>query len=291
MPVGSLACGDVTVSAIVDEPVFEIALGHLFPACDPAHIAGERWLDPLHVDLSRGMVQLGMHSWLLRTPALNILVDTCIGAHKERPAHTAWHRRNTDRLLTELAAQGVTQDEVDVVMCTHLHADHVGWNTRLVDGRWVPTFPNARYAMSGVELAYWQERQAAAGTPANHGALGDSVLPVVEAGQALFVGAGEQLAPGIEVVGLPGHTPDHLGLLLQRDGTRMLFCGDAIHSPVQLVRPEWASAFCSDAAQAVATRRAMLEAVAADGALIAPAHFRGQRAMRVARHGDAFRPA
>lgn len=283
--------GDVEITAIVDEDNFEIALDRMFPSARPEALQSHRWLAPHHFDFGRCIVKLGMHSFLLRTPTLNVLVDTCVGAAKERPAHSAWHQRGGERFLSELHAQGMGPEDIDLIFCTHLHADHVGWNTRLQDGRWVPTFPRARYCISEIELAYWRAAQAQSSTPVNHGALQDSILPIVETGQALFASAGDTLLPGLSVVALSGHTLDHRGLELNRAGERGLFSGDAIHSPLQLVEPRWASAFCADPDGAIQTRLAILNRVVDENMLLFPAHFRGERAMRLFRVNGHFRPA
>lgn len=282
--------GEIAVSAIVDEDCFDFPLERIFPHGSVAALAGETWLEPDHVDLARGMVKLGMHSFLLRTPSLNILVDTCIGAHKQRPAHAAWHQRQSPRFLENLAREGLSPDDIDLVFCSHLHADHVGWNTQLLDGRWVPTFPRARYAISEHEFAEWRRLQAESDIPVNHGAYTDSLLPVVETGQAMFVSPGDPLVAGLSIVPLAGHTTHHMGLEVSSGGARALFCGDAIHSGVQLVKPRWASAFCAHPEQAVATRLAMLDRVAREGMQLFPAHFRGARALRIAAAGDGYRP-
>jgi len=282
---------DIRISPLVDADCFEIALERIFPGADVAALAGHAWLDPHHVDLQRAAVKLGMHGFLIRTPTLNILVDTCIGAHKQRPAHPAWHQRASNRFIEDLQGHGLGVQDIDLVFCTHLHADHIGWNTMLENGRWVPTFPNARYVMSEVELAYWLDRAVDSDGGLNHGSLDDSILPVIDRGQAMLSAAGDTLVEGLTLVTLPGHSIDHLGLELRRPGGRALFCGDAIHSPAQLVRPDWTSAFCHDPAQAIATRQAMLERVADEGELLFPAHFRDSKAMRIKRSGAVFAPA
>ena len=281
---------DVRISRLVDADCFNIALDRLFPGADTASLAGHQWLEPHHVDLGRGEALLGMHSFLIRTSTLNILVDTCIGAEKQRPTHPAWHQRATTLFIDELARNGLGPQDIDLVFCTHLHADHVGWNTRLENGHWVPTFPNARYILSQQELTFWLEQASQPGPPVNHGALADSVLPIIANGQAMLSAAGDTFAAGLTLVGLPGHTIDHLGLELRRPGGQALFCGDAIHSAAQLVRPDWTSAFCHDAEQAVSTRIAMLERAAEESLLLVPAHFRGASAMRIRRNGGSFLP-
>ncbi|MFC0204591.1 MBL fold metallo-hydrolase [Novosphingobium soli] len=283
---------EVRIAPLIDEDCFEIGLNHLFPSADAARLAGEAdWLCPDHLDPSMATVRLGMKSWLVRAGGRTILVDTCIGQHKERPRHPAWHRRASDRLLRELSHAGLAPTDIDLVLCTHLHADHVGWNTRLEDGRWVPTFPRARYAMSRREMEDWRARARHSAEPVNHGAFADSILPVVDAGLALFVTAGDALAEGVTVEALPGHTAEHFGLHVDRPQGAALFCGDAIHSPVQLLVPEWTSAFCGDPDLAIATRIAMLDRAAHEGLELYPAHFRGAGSLRIRRHGGAFRPA
>lgn len=277
---------------IVDEDCFEIALNAIFPLARAERLVPESsWLCPDHLDTGLTRVKLGMKSWLIRTEPYIILVDTCIGQHKERPRHAAWHHRASDRYIRDLAALGLSPNDIDFVFCTHLHADHVGWNTRLENGRWIPTFPRARYAMSRRELDDWRIAAAGSDQPVNHGALEDSLLPVVEREMAHFVGAGDELVPGATIVSLPGHTVDHFGLLLKRNISDALFCGDAIHSPLQLRFPEWTSAFCGDAGAAIATRIAMLDWAADEGLELYPAHFRGSGSLRIQRADGAFRPA
>lgn len=281
---------DVQISPIVDEDCFEIAVSVMFPTADVELLRQEAsWLCPNHLTPDCLKVRLGMKSWLIRTGGLNILVDTCIGQHKERPLHPAWHRRESDRLIRDLAAQGLHPEDIDMVMCTHLHADHIGWNTRLENGQWVPTFPNARYAMSKRELDHWQAIQAR-GETVNHGSLNDSVLPVVDRGMAQFVVPAEEVAPGALIEPLPGHTLDHLGLRIRREGGDALFCGDAIHSPMQLAFPRLSSAFCADPVLSAETRFAMLTRAAQEGTELYPAHFRGEESLRIRAHAGAFRP-
>lgn len=284
--------GGATLQRIIDLDPFALPLSFLMPGADIAairHLAPV--LAPHHVDFSTGSVLLGVQSWLLRAGGLTILIDSCVGEHKERPRRADWHRRQETGFIDRLAAAGVAPDEVDVVMCTHLHADHVGWNTRLDGGRWVPTFPKARYLIGRTELAHWQATEAREPGTHNHGAYTDSVLPVIEAGLAEAVDDGFDLSRGMRIETLPGHSPGQIGLCLDcRSHGQALFCGDAIHSPVQVYQPGWASAFCSDRKQAVATRLSLLERAADTGALLVPAHLRGVHGMTIAREGGGFRP-
>ena len=172
-----------------------------------------------------------MQSHLIRFGGKTILIDTCVGEHKPRPARPEWHQRTATSYIARLAAAGCTPDDVDMVMCTHLHADHVGWNTRLDSGRWVPTFANARYLMNQTEIDY-RAKEAAARPEADHGSFKDSVLPVIERGLVKAVQAGDEIVDGGTILALPGHAPGQIGLeLAAGKDERLVFCGDAIHSP------------------------------------------------------------
>lgn len=276
----------LTVTPLTDLPRFDIALGTLLPGADPAALAGLGWLGP--DALSGGMVHLVIRSWLIRMPGVNILVDACVGAGKDRPLRPEWHRRDGTAFLAALAAEGLDPDDIDIVFCTHLHADHVGWNTRLEGGRWVPTFRRARHLVGRREYLHWQAA-ARADPAAGHGSFADSVLPVMAAGLMELVGPGFSPAPGLRLDAAPGHSPGHMVLHVDH-GAGAVLCGDVLHSPVQLARPDWSSAFCSDPARARRTRRALLAAVAARGSHLVPAHFPDPGWCRIRADGAGFRP-
>jgi glyoxylase-like metal-dependent hydrolase (beta-lactamase superfamily II) len=172
----------------------------------------------------------------------------------------------------------VAPEAIDLVFCTHLHADHVGWNTRLRDGRWTPTFPNARYLIGRREYAHWSERR-----DLNHRSFQDSVLPIVERGQMDLIVDGYAITTGVTLVPLAGHTPGQMGLRLDRPGGAALFCGDAFHSPAQIVDPGLSSAFCSDPVEAVALRHRLLDELSDENRTLVPAHFRGSGRVTIAR--------
>jgi glyoxylase-like metal-dependent hydrolase (beta-lactamase superfamily II) len=281
-----LTLGDVTIDSVSDIDPFALPLRRILPAADLAALAPHRaLLEPDHLDLAAETLLIVVQSLLLRVDGLTILVDGCVGEDKPRPNRPDWHARRATGFLDRLAALGVAPDQLDFVFCTHLHADHVGWNTRLVDGRWVPTFPRARYLMGRRDLAHFQAHPLE-----SHACYADSVLPVLEAGLAEPVDDGYAIAPGLTLLPLPGHTPGQMGLLLDRGGHRALFCGDAIHSPVQILFPDWSSGFCVDPAQAALTRRGLLERAVGEDLLLVPAHFRGCGCARIHRAGDAYRP-
>lgn len=284
--------GPATLERIVDLDPFALPLGFIMPG---ATVEAIRHLEPVlaphHVDFAAGNILLGVHSLLLRAGRLNVLIDACVGENKERPRRPEWHRRTASGYLDRLKAAGLAPDEVDIVLCTHLHADHVGWHTRLDNGRWVPTFPKARYLIGRTELTHWQAHESAEPGRHNHGAYADSVLPVIEAGLDELVDDGFDLARGMRIETLPGHSPGQIGLCLDC-GTagKALFCGDAVHSPVQVFKPEWASAFCHDREQAVRTRIGLFERAAEGDLLLVPAHLRGAWGMRIRRQHEGFRP-
>lgn len=282
--------GNVSVDRVIDLDPFALPLGFLFPDFDAETLkpfAGI--LDGAHIDMAAGTVLLAVQSHVVRHAGKTILIDTCVGEHKERPSRPEWHRRQGTNYLSGLAACGCKPEDVDIVMCTHLHADHVGWNTRLGNGRWVPTFPNARYLIGKTELDHWQE-QVATKPAANHASFEDSVLPVIEHGLVTPTAAGDEIGDGARILGLPGHTPGQIGLeIAAGKGENVVFCGDAIHSPLQIVKPEWSSAFCTNRALAASTRRALIERAADDNLRLIPAHLR-TGSMRIERTAQGFAP-
>lgn len=282
-------CGAIDVLRIKE------TLGAAFP---PAHLlpdlpaeAIERqidWLAPNFYDVAKKRFVMGTHSWLLRTARHTILVDTCIGNHKPRPASPGFDNLEQP-YLERLAEAGFRPADIDLVLCTHLHVDHVGWNTRLVDGRWVPTFPNAKVLCSKAELASAEAKvNGAHGDADDRAVWQDSLLPVLEAGQFETIEGRHAIEDGLEVEPTPGHTPGHVVLHAHSQGERMLFSGDLCHHPIQVVYPEVNSRFCEDAAGARATRRRVLGECAASGALFAPAHWGPPHAARILSLGDAF---
>jgi glyoxylase-like metal-dependent hydrolase (beta-lactamase superfamily II) len=235
-----------------------------------------------------------LQSWLLDTGRERILFDTGAGNDKDRPGIPIFAHLATD-FLDRLAATGFAPEDVDVVVCSHLHIDHVGWNTRLRDGKWVPTFPNARYVLPVRDRDVWDPAVAeiapsALGAHVNAGVFEDSVRPLMEIGRAEWVDDGFEVVPGLSLHARPGHTPGQMMMRLDSDGQRALFIGDVAHHPVQIHEPDWNSQFCEDPDQARASRRQVLEEAAATGALLVPAHFGGAHVVRVAREGSGFRP-
>ena len=233
------------------------------------------WIYPNHVDETSGRIIASMHSWLIESAHHKILVDTCIGNDKERMPYRDWHRMQSP-WMTNLKAAGVSPEEIDYVMCTHLHVDHVGWNTRLQDGQWVPTFPNAKYVFSEVEYNFWQgQRNAenpAAFNAVNNQTFDDSVLPIMGLAE-MIDGEVDLIDDFLHISPAPGHTPGSITLDLVSEGDRALFTGDICHHPIQVYEPGWNSAFCEIPDQAIATRKRILEYCVENNAMMMPAHF------------------
>jgi len=243
------------------------------------------WLAPEAMNPANGMLRLPCQSYVVRTSHHTILIDSCIGNHKQRPGRPEWHDKTDDQYLTALAQHGLKPEDIDFVMCTHMHGDHVGWNTRMEDGQWVPTFPNARYVFSKKELDTWQN------TPQDRFSLTpiqDSVLPVIAAGQAQLVDNDFALDDEVWVQSAPGHTPDHLAVNLASMGERAIMLGDAVHSPVQCRHPEWTVRADWDAELAKATRRALMGELADASTLVLTAHFPLPSTGWFRRDGDSF---
>lgn len=236
---------------------------------------------------TRGL-KLSIHTWIVKTAHHTILIDTCNGNHKERPAFELAHQLNLP-YLDRLAAAGVRPEEVDIVMCTHLHVDHCGWNTQLRNGRWVPTFPKAKYIFSRAEYDQWNPADTRFPKAAiNENVFNDSVLPVIEAGQAQMIEGTHAIEDALIIEPAPGHTYGSIVLKLESQGQRGLFAGDTLHHAVQVLRPAWNSGFCDIPEQSAATRRRLMEHCAEHDALLMPAHFPPPHAVRVRAKGDNF---
>ncbi|KAB7623337.1 MBL fold metallo-hydrolase [Alkalilimnicola sp. S0819] len=285
-----LSLGAAQLRQLVDIPCERFGLHDIFPDAAPEDLAAvARRIGERHVDLEQGALCLSFYSTVARIAGKTVVIDTCCGNDKERPARPGWHRRQGD-YLEQLAAQGVRPEDVDLVMCTHLHADHVGWNTRLENGRWVPTFPNARYVFAKREYDYWLDEHRAAGPEGNilYGSFRDSVLPVIDSGQAELVADGHSPLAGVHLEIAPGHTPGAALIHLESEGARAVVCGDLLHHPLQLLRPEVSTRFCVDPEGARRTRQRVLAELAGTETWVVPGHFLPPSIGRIERDGDAY---
>jgi glyoxylase-like metal-dependent hydrolase (beta-lactamase superfamily II) len=243
--------------------------------------------DPRYYDVAGNKLIMSFHSLIVRTQRNVILVDTCVGNDKHRPMLPEWHMRNSP-YLEDLAAAGCPAESITHVLCTHLHADHVGWNTRLINGRWVPTFPNAKYIMHRTEVEHWQEVQKDPAKAPNHRSWVDSVQPVLDAKQAVIVEGDYEIEPGVRLMPAPGHSPGNIVLVLDDGKDKAYLVGDTIHHPVQIERPHWSSRFCWDAKMSADTRTKFVNSVVDTGAWVIPAHFPAPSAVQVVADKDGF---
>jgi glyoxylase-like metal-dependent hydrolase (beta-lactamase superfamily II) len=259
----------------------------IFGDCTQAHLDANRdWLQPRFQDAASGLLTITIQSFLVRQPGLTILVDSCGGNDKER-ARPHFHRQNKPWLDT-LRAAGVAPEQIDVVLCTHLHVDHVGWNTRLENGRWVPTFPNARYLIAQREWDYWRTAGPAA-LQRTGDFITDSVLPIIDSGQADMIGDEHAIRSDISIEPAHGHTPGQKLMRLGSGGREALLIADLMHHPLQVRYPEWSTRFCVDADQARQTRIDFFKRNADSGRLVFPCHFPSPTGGRIVRDGAGYR--
>ena len=281
-----LAVGDLAIHRIIEQETTFLPATELLPGLTPDVLAGNRqWMRQAGALDAQDVLILCFQSYIVKTPHHTILIDSCIGNDKPRPTRPKWNMKTDDTYMRALASAGISVDEIDFVMCTHLHVDHVGWNTRLEDGRWVPTFPNARYIFGKAEFDYWTEQSAKAEVPA----FIDSVLPVVEARRADIVRNDYEIGDHVRILPTPGHTPGHVAFTLGRGKDDAVFSGDLMHSPLQTRYPELSVKFDVDQAQAALTRRNFLERYCDTDTLCCSAHFPSPSTGKIRRRADGFR--
>jgi glyoxylase-like metal-dependent hydrolase (beta-lactamase superfamily II) len=277
--------GVAEIGRVVESNGPFISIYDFFPDATPEALAPHRnWLEPDALSPEADMMILPIQSYIVRTPRATVLIDSCVGNHKSVKWFPAWHEKTDDDFTRGLAALGVHPDEIDVVLCTHLHVDHSGWNTRLVDGRWVPTFKNARYVLSRTECEHaerlWREH--------NDPTFAENVQPVLEAGQGVLVDDNHELDEFVWLEPTPGHTPGHCAVHVASQGHELVVTGDLIHSPVQCHFPHWNFKFDADKAVAAKTRLDFLTRYSDCDTRVLTAHFPLPSGGHIRSTGDAF---
>ena len=281
----TIRVGEIEVARVVESHGPMFAAETFFPDATPEALEAEYdWLLPDLFDPGSNRYVSCIQGFVFRTGARNVLIDTCVGNDKTGRRRDDWNGGRWP-YLENLARAGFRPEEIDVVMCTHLHVDHAGWNTRLDNGRWSPTFPNADYLMTADELAALDDRRENA-HPQYRALYEDSVLPVIESGQSVAVSMEHEIDDCVRLEPSPGHTPGHVSVRIESGGALAVATGDMIHHPIQAVHPDWNSFACEDKHLARDTRRAFLERYCETGAWVLPAHF---DPFRIARRGDVFR--
>jgi glyoxylase-like metal-dependent hydrolase (beta-lactamase superfamily II) len=278
--------GDLTIQRIIEQETTFLKAHDLLPDLTPEVLAENRqWLKAAGALDDEDTLILCFQSYVVKTPHHTILIDSCIGNDKPRPLRPKWNMKSDDTYMRALKAAGVSVGDIDFVMCTHLHVDHVGWNTRLENGRWLPTFPKARYIFGRREYDHWAAENAKAEVPP----FADSVLPVVEAKRADMVNDDFALGDHARILPTPGHTPGHVAFTFGRGGKDdAVFSGDLMHTPLQLRHPELSPRFDVDPKQAAVTRRSFLERYCDTNTLCCTAHFPSPSSGRIRRKGNGF---
>jgi glyoxylase-like metal-dependent hydrolase (beta-lactamase superfamily II) len=280
-----LAVGDLTIHRIIEqETTFLPALDMLSGLTAELLEENKPWMREASAIDESDVLMLCFQSYIIKTPHHTILVDSCIGNDKPRPLRPKWNMKTDATYMRALAAAGFSVDDIDYVMCTHLHVDHVGWNTRLENGRWVPTFPNARYLFDKDEFDYWTGLHAKTAVAP----FGDSVLPIVEAKQAEIVNHDFEIGDHARILPTPGHTPGHVAFAFGRNKDHAVVSGDLMHSPLQARYPHLSAKFDVDQAQAAMTRRNFLERYCDTDTLCCTAHFPSPSTGKIRRWGDGF---
>jgi len=274
--------GAGTITSVVEEQIERIPPEMFFPDATAADVARHPWLVPDFADAA-GRIAMRVQAFVVELPGRTVLIDPCVGNGKKL-ALAFWNER-TWPFLERFATAGFVPDRIDTVVHTHLHADHVGWDTRLDAGRWVPTFSGARHLYTARELA-WCE---AGGNPGIDGVYAQSVAPILDAGLGDVVAEDADLGDGLRLEPTPGHTPGHVSLWIESDGATALISGDFLHHPVQCAEPAWAEVGDESVALARETRRAMLARASATGALFLGTHFPTAPAGRIVADGAAWR--
>jgi len=274
--------GDVTITSVV-ESVTAIPASGLLPSADAAVMESHSsWLRPHFVD-DDGNLVLSIHAFGVKVGDRKLIIDTCIGNDRKIPGMEMLNRQTP--FLADLAAAGFPREEVDTVICTHLHFDHVGWNTMLVDDHWVPTFPNARYLLCRDEWAHWSTE----GGTGYAATLDDAVRPVIDAGLADLVAPDHRVTDEIRLELTPGHTPGHVAVHVESGGQHAFITGDLAHHPVQWAEPQWYAQPDTDRAQSEATRRRLLDEYAGTDVLVIGTHFGAPCSGRLVADGNGYR--
>jgi len=294
--------GDIAISSVVEQELSDLL--RLIPGATTEVLDRVPWLRPDYVDAQGEMTGL-IQAFVVDTPGCRIIVDTCVGNDKERPAFEAWHRQQR-AFVEKLEAAGYPPASIDVVLCTHMHFDHVGWNTYLDGGLWKPTFAKARYLFAEDEFRHWEKfveappldpAAATSETELVNALLDamtretriDSILPIVEAGLSELVAVDYQVCPGVRLTPTPGHTPGHVSVEISSGGETAFITGDAIHHPVQMAVPELSTVADSSRKAALRTRRSILGKLANADTLLIGSHFSEPTAGYVRRAAAGYR--
>jgi glyoxylase-like metal-dependent hydrolase (beta-lactamase superfamily II) len=276
------------IGAIEITPVIELEIAggtrFILPQASREEVMKIAWLQPQFAD-PEGRLKMAVQSFLVKTATQRIIVDTGLGNDKQGRGVPRWNDLQTP-FLQDIVAQGFAAESIDTVISTHLHVDHVGWNTRLVNGNWVPTFANARYIWSRKEYEFWHERRE---DPHIAPLYADSIKPIIDAGLVDLVESDHRFSDEIHFVPTPGHSPAHMSIAIESEGASAILLGDVFHHPCQVAHLDWATPIDTSRRQSTETRRMMCERLAGTKTLAIGGHFTGPGAGYIIRDGDTFR--
>jgi len=274
--------GDVNITRIIETEDTSMAAEIMLPEAKPENVLPIEWLRPHFID-AEGNLITSIFSLLIESRGKKIVVDTCLGNDKQRTV-PMWNERQ-GKFLDEIAQAGFPREAVDVVACTHLHPDHVGWNTMLVGDEWRPTFPNARYLFSSLDWE-WLDQQP---ITVLGDYCGDSVRPIFAAGLADLIVPDHEVTDEVWLESTPGHSPGHVSVRISSQGQHAVVTGDLIHHPCQMAHPQWCSPFDFDHRQALGTREHFLQRFCDEPVLIIGSHFATPAAGRIIADGEVYR--
>ena len=276
--------GEVEIVQVVEMEDNEL-FSTFIPEAKPEKVLGIEWLRPHFMDES-GKLKALVQSFIIKSNGKNILIDTCNGNGKERPNMPTWGNLQTG-FLKKIKDVGINSESIDIVVCTHLHFDHVGWNTKLENRKWVPTFPNATYLLSKEEYEYWIKKPEKEMVDDFNG-IDDSVTPIVKAGLAKFVADDYRIDENVRFIPTPGHTPHHISVVIESQGVKAIISGDVMHHPCQIAHQEWTTLADTYPDQTIETRKKFLNEIKNTDTLLIGSHFSNPVAGKVVQVGNEY---
>jgi len=275
---------DIKVYTLIEQAIGSRPIHQFLSNCSPELIASNQdWLVQERLMIGDQLL-FSFKSFIVQTPHHTFLIDSCIGNHKNRPSRPEWHLKSDSLFLDALKTIHLSPSDIDYVCCTHLHTDHIGWNTSWVNGKWVPTFPNARYLLSKKEFEFWSLEHLK--QPKD--SFADSILPVIEQRKVDLIDSNIEINEFVRMLPTPGHTIDHFAVSFGLGKDAVIMTGDMIHTPLQLKYPDIGSSIDYDLEQGIQSRTAFLEKFSDTETICCPAHFPNQSAGRIARWGNGF---
>ncbi len=274
--------GDVSITPVIELDL-SVDASFILPDATPENLAPDfDWLKPHFVD-EDGKLKFRVQALLVESCGHKIIIDTCVGNDKKRT--TPEFNQLNRPFLDDIAKSGFEREAIDIVVCTHLHYDHVGWNTMKVNGKWIPTFPNARYLITQPEFAHLSNEKDESSVQT----FGDSVAPIFEAGLVELVDCNHQITPELQLIPTPGHTPGHCSLAISSRGQKAMITGDVMHHPCQCIHPEWECNADTFPQQAEITRKNFLERVGDNNTLVIGTHWSAPTPVHIIKHKSAWK--